>query len=141
MKKTLPIILLIIGGVLADFIGMVGCICMLFLLFNIWSFSCVLLLGGHVTGAVFLQRFYQRRWQLGKPLFLICSGFPGVFFGALSYAAVLALDKMGYFTGFFAGLGEYILALAALAYSGAFFVVLGIVLLIAHAVSQRKPKI
>ena len=141
MKKALPIILLILGGVLADFIGIIGCICLLFVIFDISGISCILLLGGHVTGAVFLQRFYQRRWQLGKPLFWICSGFPGAFFGALSYAAVLALDKMGYFTGFFAGLGEYILALAALAYSGAFFVVLGIVLLIVHVVSRRKPKI
>lgn len=139
MKKALPIILLVLGGVLADFIGM-G-ICMSFLLFNIWSICCILLLGGHVTGAVFLQKFYQRRWQLGKPLFWICSGFPGVFFGVLSFVIVLILGKMGYFTGFFAGLGEYLLALAALAYSGAFFVVLGIVLLIAYAVSRRKPEI
>lgn len=34
MKKV-PIVLLILGGVLADFIGMVGCICMSILLFDI----------------------------------------------------------------------------------------------------------
>ena len=73
MKKV-PIVLLILGGVLADFIGMVGCICMSILLFDIWSISCVLplVIGGHVTGAVFLQRLYQRRWQIGKAIFWLC---------------------------------------------------------------------
>ena len=77
MKKV-PIVLLILGGVLADFIGMVGCICMSILLFDIWSISCVLplVIGGHVTGAVFLQRLYQRRWQIGKAIFWLCAGLP-----------------------------------------------------------------
>lgn len=112
MKKV-PIVLLILGGVLADFIGMVGCICMSILLFDIWSISCVLslVIGGHVTGAVFLQRLYQRRWQIGKAIFWLC-----------------------------AGLGEFVLTLAILIYSGAFFVVLGIVLLIIHVVSHIKNR-
>ena len=56
--------------------------------------------------------------------------------GMSSFAAVLILDKLNYFSGFFAGLGEFVLTLAILIYSGAFFVVLGIVLLIIHAVSH-----
>ena len=134
MKKV-PIVLLILGGVLADFIGMVGCICMSILLFDIWSISCVLslVIGGHVTGAVFLQRLYQRRWQIGKAIFWLCAGLP-------SFAVVLILDKLNYFSGFFAGLGEFVLTLAILIYSGAFFVVLGIVLLIIHVVSHIKNR-
>ena len=142
MKKV-PIVLLILGGVLADFIGMVGCICMSILLFDIWSISCVLplvigghVIGGHVTGAVFLQRLYQRRWQIGKAIFWLCAGLPSALIGMSSFAAVLILDKLNYFSGFFAGLGEFVLTLAILIYSGAFFVVLGIVLLIIHAVSH-----
>lgn len=138
MKKV-PIVLLILGGVLADFIGMVGCICMSILLFDIWSISCVLplVIGGHVTGAVFLQRLYQRRWQIGKAIFWLCAGLPSALIGLSSFAAVLILDKLNYFSGFFAGLGEFVLTLAILIYSGAFFVILGIVLLIGHASSVK----
>lgn len=148
MKKV-PIVLLILGGVLANFIGMVGCICMsilLFdmsiLLFDIWSISCVLslVIGGHVTGAVFLQRLYQRRWQIGKAIFWLCAGLPSALIGMSSFAVVLILDKLNYFSGFLAGLGEFVLTLAILIYSGAFFVVLGIVLLIIHVVSHIKNR-
>ena len=121
MKKV-PIVLLILGGVLANFIGMVGCICMSILLFDIWSISCVLslVIGGHVTGAVFLQRLYQRRWQIGKVIFWLCAGLPSALIGMSSFAVVLILDKLNY--------------------SGAFFVVLGIVLLIIHVVSHIKNR-
>ena len=65
----------------------------------------------------------------------------GRFAGQLSsFAAVLILDKLNYFSGFFAGLGEFVLTLAILIYSGAFFVVLGIVLLIIHVVSHIKNR-
>ncbi len=113
MKKV-PIVLLILGGVLANFIGMVGCICMSILLFDIWSISCVLslVIGGHVTGAVFLQRLYQRRWQIGKAIFWLCAGLPSALIGMSSFAVVLILDKLNYFSGFFAGLGEFVLTLA-----------------------------
>ena len=97
MKKV-PIVLLILGGVLANFIGMVGCICMSILLFDIWSISCVLslVIGGHVTGAVFLQRLYQRRWQIGKAIFWLCAGLPSALIGiflciSLSFSAFICL--------------------------------------------------
>ena len=112
------------------------------LLFDIRSISCVLslVIGGHVTGAVFLQRLYQRRWQIGKAIFWLCAGLPSALIGMSSFAVVLILDKLNYFSGFFAGLGEFVLTLAILIYSGAFFVVLGIVLLIIHVVSHIKNR-
>ena len=96
----------------------------------------LLVIGGHVTGAVFLQRLYQRRWRIGKAIFWLCAGLPSALIGMISFAAVLILDRLNYFSGFFAGMGEFILASAILIYSGAFFVVLGTVLLIIHAVSH-----
>ena len=98
------------------------------------------MIGGHVTGAVFLQRLYQRRWQIGKVIFWLCAGLPSALIGMSSFAVVLILDKLNYFSGFFAGLGEFVLTLAILIYSGAFFVVLGIVLLIIHVVSHIKNR-
>ena len=144
MKKALPVILLILGGILACVIGLIisGLLLIAALdvdVLDIEVLTAVILLlviGGHVTGAVFLQRLYQRRWRIGKALFWLCAGLPSALIGMISFAAVLILDKMNYFSGFFAGMGEFILASAILIYSGAFFVVLGIVLLIIHAVSH-----
>ena len=144
MKKAFAIVLLILGGMLACGIGLI----ISGLLF-IAALDCALdtevltavilliVIGGHVTGAVFLQRMYQRRWQIGKAIFWLCAGLPSAFIGVISFAAVLILDKLNYFSGLFAGMGEFILALAILIYSGAFFVILGIVLLIAHASSVK----
>lgn len=141
MKKV-PIVLLILGGVLADFIGMVGCICMSILLFDIWSISCVLslVIGGHVTGAVFLQRLYQRRWRIGKAIFWICAGLPSVLIGSFSIILFFILKAHGHFSGSFGGLFELFALLYMFVYSGAFFVVLGSVLLIIHVVSHIKNR-
>ena len=146
MKKALPVILLILGSILACVIGLIisGLLLIAALIaaldvLDIEVLTAVILLlviGGHVTGAVFLQRLYQRRWRIGKAIFWLCAGLPSALIGMISFAAVLILDKMNYFSGFFAGMGEFILASAILIYSGAFFVVLGIVLLIIHAVSH-----
>ena len=141
MKKV-PIVLLILGGVLANFIGMVGCICMSILLFDIWSISCVLslVIGGHVVGAVFLQRLYQRRWRIGKAIFWICAGLPSVLIGSFSIILFFILKAHGHFSGSFGGLFELFASLYMFVYSGAFFVVLGSVLLIIHVVSHIKNR-
>lgn len=146
MKKALPVILLILGGILACVIGLIISGLLLIVILDVdvldidievlTAVILLLVIGGHVTGAVFLQRLYQRRWRIGKALFWLCAGLPSALIGMISFAAVLILDKLNYFSGFFAGMGEFILASAILIYSGAFFVVLGIVLLIIHAVSH-----
>lgn len=150
MKKALPIILLIFGGILACGIGLIlgGLLLAAALVLGTEVLRTVILpavilslvIGGHVVGAVFLQRLYQRRWRIGKAIFWICAGLPSALIGMSSFAVVLILDKLNYFSGFFAGLGEFVLTLAILIYSGAFFVVLGIVLLIIHVVSHIKNR-
>ena len=139
MKKALPVILLIFGGILACGIGLIisG---LLLIAASATAVILPLVIGGHVTGAVFLQRLYQRRWQIGKVIFWLCAGLPSTLIGMSSFAAVLILDKLNYFSGFFAGLGEFIMTLAILIYSGAFFVVLGSVLLVIHALSRKIKK-
>ena len=142
MKKALPVILLIFGGILACGIGLIISGLLLIAALDVSATAVILplVIGGHVTGAVFLQRLYQRRWQIGKVNFWLCAGLPSTLIGMSSFAAVLILDKLNYFSGFFAGLGEFIMTLAILIYSGAFFVVLGSVLLVIHALSRKIKK-
>ena len=138
MKKALPVILLILGGMLSCGIGLIISGLLLIAALDVSATAVILpLVIGHVTGAVFLQRLYQRRWHIGKAIFWLCAGLPSALIGMSSFAAVLILDKLNYFSGFFAGLGEFIMTLAILIYSGAFFVILGIVLLIGHASSVK----
>lgn len=151
MKKALPVILLILGGMLSCGIGLIISGLLLIAALDALGTEALtavtlpavilsLVIGGHVVGAVFLQRLYQRRWQIGKAIFWLCAGLPSALIGMSSFAAVLILDKLNYFSGFFAGLGEFVLTLAILIYSGAFFVVLGSVLLIIHVVSHIKNR-
>ena len=137
MKKALPVILLIFGGILACGIGLIISGLLLIAALDVSATAVILPL---VIGAVFLQRLYQRRWQIGKVIFWLCAGLPSTLIGMSSFAAVLILDKLNYFSGFFAGLGEFIMTLAILIYSGAFFVVLGSVLLVIHALSRKIKK-
>ena len=146
MKKALPVILLILGGMLSCGIGLIISSLLLIAALDVSDIKVLtavilpLVIGGHVTGAVFLQRLYQRRWQIGKAIFWLCAGLPSALIGMSSFAVVLILDKLNYFSGFLAGLGEFVLTLAILIYSGAFFVVLGSVLLVIHALSRKIKK-
>lgn len=146
MKKALPIILLIFGGILACGIVLIlgGLLLAAALVLGTEVLRTVILpavilslvIGGHVVGAVFLQRLYQRRWRIGKAIFWICAGLPSVLIGAFSIILFFILKAHGHFSGFFGGFGELVTVFYMFLYSGAFFVVLGIVLLIIHAVSH-----
>lgn len=153
MKKALPIILLIFGGILACGIGLIlgGLLLAAALVLGTEVLRTVILpavilpavilslvIGGHVTGAVFLQRLYQRRWQIGKAIFWICAGLPSVLIGSFSIILFFILKAHGHFSGSFGGLFELFASLYMFVYSGAFFVVLGSVLLIIHVVSHIK---
>lgn len=147
MKKALPIILLIFGGILACGIGLIlgGLLLAAALVLGTEVLRTVILpavilslvIGGHVVGAVFLQRLYQRRWRIGKAIFWICAGLPSVLIGSFSIILFFILKAHGHFSGSFGGLFELFASLYMFVYSGAFFVVLGIVLLIGHASSVK----
>ena len=155
MKKALPIILLIFGGILACGIGLIlgGLLLAAALVLGTEVLRTVILpavilpavilslvIGGHVVGAVFLQRLYQRRWRIGKAIFLICAGLPSVLIGSFSIILFFILKAHGHFSGSFGGLFELFASLYMFVYSGAFFVVLGSVLLIIHVVSHIKNR-
>ena len=150
MKKALPIILLIFGGILACGIGLIlgGLLLAAALVLGTEVLRTVILpavilslvIGGHVVGAVFLQRLYQRRWRIGKAIFWICAGLPSVLIGSFSIILFFILQAHGHFSGSFGGLFELFALLYMFVYSGAFFVVLGSVLLIIHVVSHIKNR-
>ena len=150
MKKALPIILLIFGGILACGIGLIlgGLLLAAALVLVTEVLRTVILpavilslvIGGHVVGAVFLQRLYQRRWRIGKAIFWICAGLPSVLIGSFSIILFFILKAHGHFSGSFGGLFELFALLYMFVYSGAFFVVLGSVLLIIHVVSHIKNR-
>ena len=150
MKKALPIILLIFGGILACCIGLIlgGLLLAAALVLGTEVLRTVILpavilslvIGGHVVGAVFLQRLYQRRWRIGKAIFWICAGLPSVLIGSFSIILFFILKAHGHFSGSFGGLFELFASLYMFVYSGAFFVVLGSVLLIIHVVSHIKNR-
>ena len=155
MKKALPIILLIFGGILACGIGLIlgGLLLAAALVLGTEVLRTVILpavilpavilslvIGGHVVGAVFLQRLYQRRWRIGKAIFWICAGLPSVLIGSFSIILLFILKAHGHFSGSFGGLFELFASLYMFVYSGAFFVVLGSVLLIIHVVSHIKNR-
>ena len=149
-EKALPIILLIFGGILACGIGLIlgGLLLAAALVLGTEVLRTVILpavilslvIGGHVVGAVFLQRLYQRRWRIGKAIFWICAGLPSVLIGSFSIILFFILKAHGHFSGSFGGLFELFALLYMFVYSGAFFVVLGSVLLIIHVVSHIKNR-
>lgn len=96
----------------------------------------VILLAGHIVGAMFLQRLYERRGWLSPVKFWLCAAVPAVGVSAANFGLVAFLDSMDYFRGFFAGLGEFLLTFSTVIYSGAFLIVLGAALLIKYLGSK-----
>lgn len=100
----------------------------------------VIVLGLHIVGAMFAQRVLLKHKLLSPLQFWLFAAAPALVFSAAGFILVLYLDSIGYFTGFFAGLGEFIFALCELVYSGAFTVVLGVVLLIKSLIRRKHTK-
>lgn len=130
MKKLLAISILSVGSTLLTLaLGMAA----LFICMQVWGFGIaldVVLLALHIVGAMLLQRLYQKRGWLAPVKFWLCAAVPAAGISVLSFLLVLYLDSIGYFSGFFAGLGEFLLTFSGLVYSGAFLLVLGAALLI-----------
>lgn len=121
MKKALPIILLIFGGILACGIGLIlgGLLLAAALVLGTEVLRTVILpavilslvIGGHVVGAVFLQRLYQRRWRIGKAIFWICAGLPSVLIGSFSIILFSYSRRMGIFPDLSAGCSSFCVTL------------------------------
>lgn len=139
MKKPLAIVLLILGG----FAGIFG-----LSLVNLILFGNLLSLGNLVgliltASAAFgidgLRVLFARKYGLSAPKFFLCAYVPSVTATLVYFTVVLYLDSVGYFTGFFAGLGEFIMGLAWLATS-AVAIIFGFIIFAikTHFYKERK---
>ena len=141
MKKSVAIILLILGGIVAVF-G-VSVICMLLaselvwvdLMWVGWIIDITLILG-MAFGGYRLSELFRRKYEMGAPRFFLCAYVPPMVGSGIYFVIILILDSAGYFSGFLGGLGESLTALAFVIASIVLAVVGGIWL--ACGVGSRK---
>lgn len=140
MRKQLAIALLIVMNTLLTLGLGFAALVVVGILFGPGLWLMVIVLGLHIVGAMFAQRVLLKHKLLSPLQFWLFAAAPALVFSAAGFILVLYLDSIGYFTGFFAGLGEFIFALCELVYSGAFTVVLGVVLLIKSLIRRKHTK-
>lgn len=137
MKKPLALALLIVGNTLVTFVAGFGAMFLVMTLFWFGIVLSMLILAGHIYGAVMLEKNYSRNWNFSGMRFWLCAAVPAAAISGVGFGIVTYLDSIGYFSGFFAGLGEYLSTVSCLIYSGLYLLVLGIVLCFVHR--QNKP--
>lgn len=140
MRKQLAIALLIVMNTLLTLGLGFAAIVVVGILFEPGLGLMIIVLGLHIVGAMYAQRVLLKHKLLSPLQFWLFAAAPALVFSAAGFILVLYLDSIGYFTGFFAGLGEFIFALCELVYSGAFTVVLGVVLLIKSLIRRKHTK-
>ena len=97
MKRTIAIILLIIGGVLACGLGILG-LAAPFVLTSGLNPLCILSLAVHTVAAVFVQGLYQRRGWLNALNFWAYSGVPALIIGIVLKIVDVLRSGTWYFT-------------------------------------------
>lgn len=137
MKKPAAVTLLVAGNLLlTSGLGFASmALCFMFT-GGFGAALAVLVLAAHVVGAMLLQRLYERREWLSPVKFWVCAAIPPAGVSLVGFVVVLYLDSIGYFSGYFAGLGEFLTALSGLIYSAAFLAALGLALCIKFRVSR-----
>lgn len=127
MKRIFAIILLIATN--SALIFVMYLISVMSLLSLVMMPLAAFLFAGHVWAASVVQGKFEKRGWLGKPMFLICAGVPGLAMGILLFADSLSgTDEMGFRA----------ITLYLPIYAAAFTAALGIVLLIKYLRSRRK---
>lgn len=137
MKKALAIILLIVGTLLVSYgISWLAII----LTLEIYPFGiviAVLVAAGDALLLDFLRRLFKRRFDLSMPIFLLCAYLPSVFCAVIGWVILITMEKNGYFTGLFAGLGEFLFVFSYSIAAGVLLVFGMIWLAIFTAVEKR----
>lgn len=138
MKKPVAITLLILGGLAAVFgMAVLG----LILIFEfMWG---GLLIGiaaviGMAFGADRLRMLFKRKYGMNAAKFFLCAYVPPIVGSVILYVVVELLDEAGYFSGFFAGLGEFLMALSCVIASGAFAAAGGIWLAVSTIIERKR---
>ncbi len=132
MKKTLATALVVLINPALSFVMYVLVVMSLFSLIAPLLLT-LLLFAAHIFAAAVVQSKLEKHKLLGKPAFWLCAGIPGLAASILICAVGLSRD-----TG--DGMGFLALYLYAPFYTGAFFGVLGLVLLIKHLITRNRPE-
>lgn len=133
MKKSLAVVLLVICGIAAVFGLSVLCMLLFVELMNIGLFIDFALVLGTAFGGYCISKLYRRKYGMGASMFFLCAYVPPMIGSGIFFTVVLILDGVGYFDGFFAGLGETLTALASVIVSDVLAIAGGIWLAVANA--------
>lgn len=138
MKKTLAIIILIIGSALAVFGVSIGFLTVLLILVGPGVLVAIALALAAAFGIDCLRRLFHRKYGLNAGLFFLCAYAPSAATSVILYIVVALLDEAGYFSGMFPGLGEFLLAISYMLSAFALAAAGGIWLVIMTAVERKR---
>ncbi|MDE6726969.1 MAG: hypothetical protein K2J80_03395 [Oscillospiraceae bacterium] len=137
MRKEFAVTLLILGGAAAIFGLSFANLLLVLVLLHAGILIAIVVTGGAVFGIDRLRVLFRNKYGFSAPKFFLCAYAPSVAVSAVYYAVICTLDNAGYFKGFMAGLGEYLMGLVWLITSAA-AIVLAAIMLVISAVAVRK---
>ncbi|MDE7400034.1 MAG: hypothetical protein K2N06_10975 [Oscillospiraceae bacterium] len=140
MKKVLAIILLIVGSLLVSYGISWLAIILALENFPLGIVIAVLIAAGDALLLEMLRHLFKRRFDLSMPMFLLCAYLPSIFCAVIGWIVFIVLKNAKYFTGFFAGLGEFLFVFTYSIAAGVLLVFGMIWLGIFTAVGKRRMK-
>lgn len=138
MKKSLAVVLLVIGSALAVFGAAVGFLCLVFVLYEWGVLIAIVLTLAAAFGIDCLRRLFRRKYGLNAGLFFLCAYMPSAVISMTSMIVFTLLDDAGYFSGMFAALGEFLMAFAYIVMAFSFAAAGGIWLVIMTIVERKR---
>lgn len=138
MKKRPAVALLVLGGAAAIFGLSFADLLLTLILMHGGVLIAIVVTGGAVFGIDRLRVLFADKYGFSAPKFFLCAYAPSVAASAVYYAVVCALDKAGYYKGFMAGLGEYLMGLAWLITSAAAVVMAAICFAVSTAIARKR---
>lgn len=141
MKKTLAIIILLIVAS-----AVIYGLSFVYLLIALALFDCGgVLIDIAVTfaagiGIDRLRGLFRKKYAIKAPLFFLLAYLPSIIGSAVYLAAVIHLDNIGYYKGFFAGLGELLAGYAWILTAAAFTAAGGLYLLISFIIEKSAAE-
>lgn len=141
MKKSLAIVLLIIGGLAANFVMSSLNLVLFFTLMGGGILIGIALAMAAAFGLDCLRKLFRRKYGLNAAKFFLCAYAPPIVGAGILLGVVLLLDAAGYFSGLFAGLGEFIAALSCVITSGALAAAGGLWLAVSAVIERRRANL
>lgn len=140
MKKPLAIILLLIGASAA-----LCALAFMYFVLMLYAGYIGVLIDIAVTfaagiGIDRLRGLFRNKYRMKAPIFFLIVYLPSIIGSAAYLAVVMYLNDIGYFEGFFAGLGELLLGFSWTITAAAFVAVGGLYLLISFIIEKARGR-